>query len=264
MRRKVETVVGMLLILILLQLAISTSTQATQISQQITNTQKIVVDQNGNGDYTSIQDAIDDAKEGSTIYVKAGKYCEIVEIKKQISLIGEDKDYTLINPISAKNKYAICLGAPGVMLKGFGITNGAPGLYSSGILITSSGVNVYDCKIFDNPVGIVIWTSDNKIENCIFYGCKDEGIALIGSSYSECQNNQINNCKFYDNCDGIELQYASANTISNCEIYSNSHTGIDAIASSNNLNKISDCKIYDNEVNGIYPVSYTHLTLPTN
>lgn len=246
MERRVVTVVVLLLIFILAELAIATSAQASQINSNNCFT----VDKNGGADFTSIQEAIDNAEDGFTIYVKSGTYSEIIEIKKQIYLIGEDN--TLINPISAKNKYAIRLGVSGVILKGFGITNGAPGLYASGIRITSSEVTIQDCDIYNTPVGIVVWSSDNTIDNCNFWGCKDEGIALIGSTYSECNNNKITNCVFRNNCDGIELQYSSGNTISNCEFYENTHTGIDAIASSNNNNKISDCKIYKNEVHGIY------------
>jgi len=246
MERRVVTVVLLLLIFICAELAIATSAQASQINSNNCFT----VDKNGGADYNSIQEAIDNAEDGFTIYVKSGTYSEIIEIKKQINLIGEDD--TLINPISKKNKYAVRLGASGVMLRGFSITNGAPGLYASGIRVTASGTQILDCKIYDNPVGIAIWTSDNIIDNCIFWNCKDEGIALLGSSYSDCNNNLITNSVFYDNCDGIELQYSSGNTISNCEFYDNTHTGIDAIASSNNNNKISNCEIYNNEVHGIY------------
>ena len=58
----------------------------------------ITVDKNGDGDYTTIQEAINNAKSGSTIYVKNGKYPEILDIRKQIKLIGEDKESTIINP----------------------------------------------------------------------------------------------------------------------------------------------------------------------
>jgi parallel beta-helix repeat protein len=97
-----------------------------------------------------------------------------------------------------------------------------------------------------------VWTSENKIENSVFYGCKDEGIAFLGSKYSQCNENIVSNCIFYENCDGIELQYSSDNVILNCDIYENTHTGIDAIASSNNRNKIVNCEIYNNRVHGIY------------
>ena len=212
----------------------------------------IIVDKNGNGNYKTIQEAVNNAQPGSTVFVKAGDYQEIIEISKKIVLLGENKDSTLINPISEKNKYAVRLGAPGVILKGFSIKNGAPGLYSSGIRITSPEVEIYNCDIYETPVGIVIWTSNNIISNCRFWDCNDEGITLIGSSYSECNNNKITNCVFYDNCDGVELQHSSENTIDNCEFYDNTHDGIDAIASENNNNIISNCRIYNNGVHGLY------------
>ena len=229
-----------------------TNAQAEQTVLTNNGGQIIIVDQNGEGDYRTIQDAVNNAQIGSTVYVKKGEYVEIIDIKKRINLVGEDKDSTLINPISEKNKYAICLGAPGVTISHLSIKNGAPGLYSSGVRITSSGTEIRDCNIYDTPVGIVIWTSNNIVDNCNFWGCKDEGIALIGTEYSDCNNNEITNCVFRENCDGIELQYSSNNIITNCDFYDNTHTGIDAIASSNNENIISKCRIYNNEVHGIY------------
>lgn len=229
-----------------------TSIYAQEIVELESQEYHIIVDKNGNGDYKTIQDAINNAEPCSIIYVKNGEYKEIIDIKKQITLIGEDKDYTLINPISDKNKYAIRLGSPGLILKSFSIKNGAPGLYTSAIRVTSSNTEIHDCNIYDTPVGIVVWTSNNIVDNCNFWGCTDEGIALLGTSYSDCSNNKITNCVFHNNCDGIELQFSSSNIITDCKIYDNSHSGINAISSSNDNNIISNCEIYNNDVHGIY------------
>lgn len=212
----------------------------------------IVVDINGNGEYTSIQEAINYATPGSTVYIKKGEYSEIIQIKKTIQLKGENKDSTIINPISQENKCAIYVGAPNVKIRNICITNGAPGLYSQGIKISSKYTEVNNCKIYNTPVGIAIWTNFNEIYNSIFYGCRDEGIALLGSSKNSCNNNLISNCIFYNNCDGIELQHSSYNKILNCKFYNNSHTGIDIIASNNNGNIISNCDIINNKVSGVY------------
>jgi parallel beta-helix repeat protein len=252
MKRRIKITIISIIIFLLIGLTIVTSIQAIQIANSNEEKNVIVVDINGRGDYRSIQNAINNAESGSTIFVKAGEYKEIITLKKPISLLGEDKDSTLINPISEKNKFAICLGASGIKIQNFGIKNGAPGLYASAIRITSSNIEIQNCNIFDTPVGIIIWTSNNIIDNCVFWGCEDEGIALIGTSYSDCKNNKIKNCIFRDNCDGVELQYSSKNIISNCDFYDNNHTGIDAIASSNNENIITNCRIYNNKVNGIY------------
>jgi parallel beta-helix repeat protein len=210
------------------------------------------VDKNGECKFTTIQEAINNAPEGATIYVKNGVYSEVINIKKKITLIGEDKDKTIIDPISGYNGYAIRLGAPEITIEKISVTNGAPGLYTMGIQVAASNIEIRDCNVYDVPVGIAIWTSNNVVEDCSFWGCNDEGIALIGTPYSDCNGNRIINCVFQDNCDGIELQYSSKNIIRNCEFYENTHTGIDAISSSNDENIISNCKIYNNSVHGIY------------
>jgi parallel beta-helix repeat protein len=214
------------------------------------NNHILTVDKTGEGDYTTIQEAINNALDGSTIFIKAGTYSEIIDITRGISLVGEDE--VIINPISEKNSYAMRVGAPQTKISKICVTNGAPGPYTSGIYISASNTELEDCSVYDTPIGVAIWTSNNIINNCNFQGCKDEGIALLGSKYSTCNDNKITNCIFRNNCDGIELQYSSNNIISNCEFYDNTHTGIDAIAESNDKNTINGCNIYNNNVNGIY------------
>ena len=250
MERKLKATALLLLLFVILEINFVSGSQAEQITTSQENI--LTVDKNGNGDYRSIQEAINNAPEETTIYIKTGTYGEIINVNKKITLMGESKDNTIINPISEENKYAIMVGGPQVTIKSLSITNRGPGLYTTGIKIVASKTQIEDCNIYDTPVGIAIWTSNNIINNCNFWGCKDEGIALIGTPYSNCENNKISNCIFHDNCDGIELQYSSDNTITNCEFYDNTHTGIDAITSSNDGNIISNCKIYNNEVHGIY------------
>src|SRR2546421_4073232 len=54
----------------------------------------IVVSQDGSGAYTEIQRAIDDAKPGDTIFIRAGTYREdvVVHGKNRLRLIGEARD----------------------------------------------------------------------------------------------------------------------------------------------------------------------------
>jgi len=216
------------------------------------NIEEIIVDKNNKAAYNSIQEAVDDAPPDSTIYIKQGEYNEILTINKEIQLIGEDKDTTLINPTSKKNSYAVRITTNGAKLSGLSIQNKGEGIYTTGLKISVPQTTIENCDIFDTPVGIAIWSSDNTIINCRFWGCEDEGIAFLGSSTIECNNNIIESCKFFKNCDGIELQYSSNNQILNCEFYDNTHAGIDAIGSSNNNNKITNCKINNNKVFGIY------------
>jgi parallel beta-helix repeat protein len=221
-------------------------------NEYYTSLSKIIVDKvSDDASYKSIQKAIDDALDGSTIFVKEGTYNEIVFIYKKINLIGENKEKTFICPESKKNGYAIAITAADVKISGFSVSNNGSGLYTTGIKIVVPNTTIEDCIVFDTPVGIAVWSSKNIISNCTFYDCNDEGIAFLGSSTSDCNNNMVTNCEFYDNCDGIELQYSSNNIISYCKFYDNIHAGIDAIGSSNN-NVISNCNLYDNDAFGIY------------
>ena len=72
----------------------------------------ITVDASGNGDYTTVQAAVDAVAEGTeaTIYVKAGTYEGMVKVgtrqkpsTKKISLIGEGMDNTIITASNGKN-----------------------------------------------------------------------------------------------------------------------------------------------------------------
>jgi len=247
--RKISIVI---ILFIILGIILTTICSAADLSLKEKQDNLIIVDKNGGGEYTSIQEAINKEPDGTTIYIKNGIYNEIINIKKKINLIGENKEYTIIHSISEQNKYSICIGAPEIVIKKLSIKNSGPGLYTCGIKIIASKIQILDCNIYETPVGIAIFTSNNIIDNCEFYGCTDEGLVLLGTSYSECKNNKITNCKFYNNCDGIELQYSTDNIITNCEFYNNTHTGIDAIVSSNDRNIISSCNIYNNNVHGVY------------
>ena len=72
----------------------------------------LVVSQDGTGDYTTIQAAIDAVAEGeeATIRVKAGTYKELVKVgtrqnpsMKKIALIGEGMGKTIITEAKGKN-----------------------------------------------------------------------------------------------------------------------------------------------------------------
>ncbi len=252
MRRSGRVITMLAVLIILLALFSTINTNALSLNQKKSTQQIIVVDKNNDEDFNSIQKAINYASSGTKILVKSGRYEEIIDVKKNIYLVGEDKKDTILCPISNKNKYAVRLGARNIKMENFGIVNRAPGLYTTGIKITAPDIEIENCDIYETPVGIAVWSSDSTIKNCEFRYCEDEGIALLGWKGHESNNNKIIDCLFYKNCDGIELQYSSNNIIKNCEFYENTHTGIDAIASSNDNNRIESCKIVKNEVNGIY------------
>ncbi len=55
------------------------------------------VDDDGNAQFVIIQDAVDAAGDGDTVFVYSGIYSENICIDKSISLVGENRDSTIIN-----------------------------------------------------------------------------------------------------------------------------------------------------------------------
>ena len=47
--------------------------------------------------YTKIQDAINNASDGDTIFVKAGTYYENIVVNKRVSLVGENRSTAIID-----------------------------------------------------------------------------------------------------------------------------------------------------------------------
>ena len=80
-----------------LVLLVTTTFSTAALSQQnettaITPMSKAtcIVDNEGDGDYTTIAEAIEDASAGDTIEVYSGTYIENIEIHKEITLTGID------------------------------------------------------------------------------------------------------------------------------------------------------------------------------
>jgi parallel beta-helix repeat protein len=224
-------------------------------SQPTNSLDNIIIVGKNDGDFLYIQEAINNAPIGSIIFIREGIYNETLNLNKKLTIIGENRFNTIINPTSEENKYAIKLGVSDIIIKNLSISNSAAGIYTTGLRINADKTKILNCNIYENPIGLAIFSNENRIDNCMFWNCRDEGIALIGTKISKCDYNVISNCTFFNNCDGLELQFSSNNLIENCSIYNNSHTGIDAIISSNNRNLIKKCKIYNNKVNGIYITS---------
>jgi len=57
----------------------------------------LIVDQSGSSQFATIASALKKAKEGDVVEVRAGKYIESIEIKKNISLIGSGAPTTIVS-----------------------------------------------------------------------------------------------------------------------------------------------------------------------
>jgi parallel beta-helix repeat protein len=190
----------------------------------------------GPGNYTKIQDAIDNASDGDTVFVYNGTYYEYVDVDKSINLIGEDKDTTIINGGDSYNVVWVKINK--VNITGFTIREG-----SNGIEIESNYNTISNTTTISNGYGIELkearyntikgnviisnrfngiygdWISDyNVITGNIISDNKYNGITLLESSYNTIKGNNISNNRYA----GIYLCWPSGdNTILDNSFFNN-------------------------------------------
>lgn len=159
----------------------------------------------GLGNYTRIQDAVDNASDGDTVFVYHGTYYENVDIDKIIYLLGEDKNFTVIDGRSKQDVICIHNDNDGLTISGFTIQNS--GNYSDGY--------TEDC-------GVDVLSNNNTIENNIITHHPLHGIRVGLANGNRLRNNIVMN----NPNDGIWIDYCDNNIIVNNIISNNTFSGI--------------------------------------
>lgn len=214
---------------------------STPVSSSIGNT--YYVGGSGPGNYTSIQEAINAAGDGDTVFVydDSSPYYETIRIDHSISLIGEEKHTTIIDSGSLNNISVVNISADGVVVQGFTIQNGSWTWWSTegnGIVIGASYVQITDNIIRDNHVGIML------------------GELLLNSSFMvEANHCVIEGNDIYQNSAAIDFYFGSYCTVSYNRISYNDFAGI-SINSESKGNLITYNNITKNGGTGIM-MSYT-------
>jgi parallel beta-helix repeat protein len=245
-------------ILVVLFLICSVSLQSATVKAQTTT---LVVPTQ----YASIQDAINHANAGDTVYVKTGTYIvpDIwgLNVNKSICLTGEDKSSTIIEPpLNASNTFLIYINANNVTLSGFTIKDTA---ITTNTMALPSGVS--ECEITDNNVygynftGISVYGVNNEISNNLVEGNSDFrlpmfGVSCVGSN-SVVSNNTVtsNNIGIY--CAGQNLNITQ-NVIRENGLYqknvdTNSFGGIILTSYSDDVTALSSqFRVYNNNITG--------------
>ena len=210
----------------------------------------------GSGNYTRIQDAIDNATDGDTVFVydDSSPYYENVVVDKSINLMGEDKNTTIID--GNEINYTVGLFTDGVHISGFTIQNAGNvewifwdvTLYVCSNENTISG-NIFICDpepISDmNNIGIgLINSSNNYISQNLIEKYFFKGIELWDSHYNEIIENVITDLTrgLRGSATAIDVEDSSNNIIKRNEISKNNI----GIILSENQNITSNNKIIQN------------------
>jgi len=239
-------------------------------SMPISNGKTLYVGGSGSNNYTKIQDAIDDANWGDTVFVYNGTYYETLEVHSITSLIGENKYTTIIDGNNSWYPIIDILTEP-LKISGFTIQKSHYyGIecewYCNNLIIDDniirkngwSGISFYlydrDCInnilsnniISDNRYGVNIELGTDPYHsyniNIDVTICNNtftnnyNGIKLEGTSeYTKTNNITIYNNIITNNNNGIYFYYAEKNVINDNNITNNKEGILLGWASENNI-----------------------------
>ncbi len=231
---------------------------------EISPTDSWIVGEGEEADFSTIQEAIDAATPGSTIYLEdpGEPYRENIVINKPLTLMGDGYGGgATIDGGAAGN--TVTITADNVVVQGLTITNSSADYPHAGIFIDYANNTV----IRDNDVSrntghgiFVMWGSNNTIENNQIHGNDGPGLRIDGPE----ANATISGNYIYENQgDGIFLYTAHNVLIDGNMVEENGGTGITPQGGSQNVT-IQYNYLGNNIVHGIYVAVSTDIYIAGN
>jgi parallel beta-helix repeat protein len=155
----------------------------------------------GSGNFSHIQDAVDNATNGDTVYVydDASPYYEHVVVNNSISLIGEDANTTIIDGGGQGIVVVLTINASSTILQGFTVQNSGIKYNDSGIKIKANECTIRN-HIIRNSTGINILGQRNTITGSAFYDNTGDSVLIENDWNTLCFN------EFTANIVGIEVK----------------------------------------------------------
>ncbi len=163
----------------------------------------------GPGNYTNIQDAIDDASDGDTVFVYNGTYNENVIVGKSLNLFGENRNITFIDGNGSDD--VIYISACNTTISGFTIQNSGNGSYFNAGIVIHSSYNIIKNNIISNNKECGVYCNmgerygNNHIYNNVISNNRDFGI-IIESAYYELNVNYVFCNHIENNTRGIYIK----------------------------------------------------------
>jgi len=214
MKKKKILTVGIILLFIGMSIIPSTAQDIKKSSLSTSSGNWLYVGGSGPGNFTKIQDAVDNASDGDTVYVYSGIYNDYypsgqqsrcVLIHKSLNLTGENKYTTIINVTGVGD--VIRVMAVGVTISGFTIQNSGGEPFYGGINLVDgrySNIDIHNNIITKNRRGILIdgnyqvnIHNNTIINNGLGIGCDFPTACIIREN--EISNNTYGlNCVFGD------------------------------------------------------------------
>lgn len=204
--------IGILVVLVLSSLPIAACNDDLDLLLSINSKgDTFYVGGSGPGNYTKIQEAINESNDCDTIYVFSGTYTENIKLDKRLCLIGEDKETTVID--GNEEGCTILLSSENAVIKNFTIIGGGfdtdnfTNFFRAGIRVTGSNNSICNNIFRENRLGISgVRVTNLTIKDNIFMedgigftSYENDGRPLLKIQYflHNIENNSVNGKPLY-------------------------------------------------------------------
>jgi len=216
--------------------------QDTEVFQSVSRGNWLYVGGSGPGNYTKIQDAIDNASEGDTVFVfdESSPYDEHLTIYRSLVLYGEDRDTTMLSDLNGTT--VINITASSVYVTGFTLQQSID--WSTAIAIHANSTQIVSNKFIAQPrpkpfiayYGIIAQGANNLMILNNEFTENVSAIRLTDSHFSTIHNNSITNgdyAVYLNNCFDTKIEDNRINESYYCIVISG---GAHSIISNNTIN----------------------------
>jgi parallel beta-helix repeat protein len=216
-------------------------------------------------EYSTIQNAIDNAERGDVIKVAGGTYSGSVALTDYLSVYGgydptfttrDPEAYPTIIDAGGSGHGISCEGRDHMVVEGFQVRNS--GASSYGIYIKNSNIAVRDCEVYDNYRGIgIVYGTGGADETALIEYCDVHDNAAAGIFLNDVDNPlvQVNYTAVYDNgAEGIHSNISPVE-IRNCTLAGNADgIGLNGGSAVIKNNIIASNVVYGVSCSGVTPV----------
>jgi hypothetical protein len=224
---------------------VTTPTPTVSSSKEV---QTLVVSAMGRGDYRTISEAMEAAKDGAKILVQEGVYREGLVINKPVEIIGDGETSEIILEYSDGN--CISIQTDYAKIKGLTICGqaGLKGKKFFAVAIPQGCLVLEDCDITSDSlscIGIHGLTAKPRISRCKIHDSKSGGIFVYEKGQGIVEDCDI----FANTLSGVAIKEEANPTIRHCKIHNGKQNGIMVYEKGQGI--VEDCDIFANIYHGV-------------
>lgn len=217
---------------------------------QAAQTSGIIVSAEGDGQYTSIVEALRAAAPGARLLIRPGLYNEAIIIEKPVEIVGEGP----VEDIVIRSHASSCIQmrtdqatVSGLTLRGrAGRGGGGTGFFT--VDVPRGKLTLHNCDVTSDTLSSVAVhgsTSEATISRCRIHDGADSGLYFFGGS-----KGTVEECEVFRNTNvGVAITRGARPTLRRCKIYEGGNAGV--VVWNEAQAVIESCEVYSNRLAGV-------------